>query len=191
MADSILSVTIRDREHPCAPYQSTRHSFRVQVFHCDGKPLFWKGVNFGPPGVLLQVRGEQGGVIHGQFRVPPGCYVVRGVATCNNVLTDWAWVDVCCDQTVCVDLVPPSIFQCIRRVIVALQIGTVEGDRPLIEIMPREVQVAVEALDAIAARLPRDLGLPVPPTAEEVRRAEEEQQGKEQDPEQGGRGDRQ
>lgn len=176
MADSILSITVRDRRHPCAPYQSTQHNFRVQIFHCDGKPLFWKGVNFGFPGVILDVRGEGGGVIHGQFKVPPGCYVVRAIATCNNVVTDWAWVNVCCDQTVCVDLVLPSIFHCIHRTIVGLQIGTVEGDRRLVEMMPREVQLAVEALEAIAERLPRDPSPPAPPSAEEIEKAVKEQQ---------------
>ena len=70
MADSILSITIRDTEHPCAPYQTTRHTFLVQIFNCDGKPLFWKGVNYGKP-FPLDVPGEKGGRIHAQVKVPP------------------------------------------------------------------------------------------------------------------------
>ncbi len=116
MADSILSIIIRDTEHPCAPYQSTGHTFLVQIFHCDGKPLFWKGINYGKP-FPLDVRGEKGGFIHAQVKVPPGCYLVRGIASCKNVVTDWAWVGVGCDQTVCVNLVPPSVIHCINRVI--------------------------------------------------------------------------
>ena len=37
MADSTLSITVRDPEHPCAPYQRTGHSFFVQIWHCDGR----------------------------------------------------------------------------------------------------------------------------------------------------------
>jgi hypothetical protein len=47
MADSILSVTVRDAPFPCAPYQATNNSFRLQIFHCDGRPLFWRGEDFG------------------------------------------------------------------------------------------------------------------------------------------------
>jgi hypothetical protein len=58
--------------------------------------------------------------------------------------------------------------------IVGLQLGTVEGDRPLVEAMPKEVQVAVEALEAIAEKLPRDPALQAPPTADEIKQAEDE-----------------
>ncbi len=66
-----------------------------------------------------------------------------------------------------------------------MQIGTVEGDRRLVEMMPREVQLAVQALETIAERLPRDPRLPAPPTAEEIEKAVEEQGKKSQkeDPE--------
>jgi hypothetical protein len=48
MADSTLSITVRDRLHPCAAVPGTTvHSFKAQIFHCDGTPLFWKGVNDG------------------------------------------------------------------------------------------------------------------------------------------------
>lgn len=166
MADSILSVTIRDSKHPCSPYRSTRHSFSVQVFNCDLTPLVWKGLNFGRGrGVMLTEKGEAGGLIHGQFKVPPGAYLVRGVATCKNVVTDWAWVKVCCNQTVCVDLVPPAVWHCIVRTVLGLNLGTVdpEGeDRRLKDVFPEEVKAATEALKALLGR--RDAKL----TAEEV-----------------------
>lgn len=173
MADSILSITIRDTEHPCAPYQSTTHTFFVEIFHCDGKPLFWKGVNYGKP-FPLDVPGEKGGRIHAQVKVPPGCYLVRGIASCKNVVTDWAWVEVGCDQTVCVNLVPPSVIHCINRVVAGLMLGTVDppeaGEATVAQIMPREVKEAVELLNKIADRLPRDVQLPPPPTVDNIRR---------------------
>lgn len=171
MADSILSITIRDGRHPCAPYQSTGHSFFVQIYHCDGKPLFWKGVNYGAP-VPLTVRGHGGGRIHGQFRVPPGCYLIRGAATCFNVVTEWAWADVCCDDTVCVELVVPPVWHCVQRTILALEVGTI-ADQPVAQVAAREVEQAREALQALADRLPRERPLPEPPTAEQVKEAPE------------------
>jgi len=171
MSDSILSITIRDTAHPCAPYQSTRHTFFVQIFHCDGKPLFWRGVNYSKP-FPLDVPGEKGGRIHAQIKVPPGCYLVRGIAACKNVVTDWAWVGVGCDQTVCVNLVPPSVINCINRVVAGLKLGTVdppkEGEAPVAKIMPKEVKEAVEILKKITDKLPRDPQLPEPPTVDDI-----------------------
>lgn len=178
MADSILSITIRDSAHPCAPYQSTGHTFFGQIFHCDGKPLFWKGVNF--LRFPLDVPGQKGGRIHAQVKVPPGCYLVRAFATCKNVVTDWAWVQVCCDETVCVNLVPPSVIHCIQRTIAGLSLGTVDPpqakDATVAEIMPREVQEAIAALRKVADKLPRDPQLPAPPSPEEIKQAAEEQE---------------
>jgi hypothetical protein len=174
MADSILSITVRDTEHPCAPYQTTGHTFYVQIFHCDGKPLFWKGANYGRP-FPLDVPGEKGGRIHAQVKVPPGTYLVRAIATCKNVVTDWAWVNVGCDQTVCVNLVPPSVLQCINRTLIGLHLGTVDppkaGEERLAEIMPEEVKEATAVLRRIADKLPKDPRLPAPPTVDEIRRA--------------------
>jgi hypothetical protein len=178
MADSTLSVTVRDTGHPCAPYQSTAHTFFLQIFHCDGKPLFWRGVNFGKP-VPLELPGHGGGRIHGQFKVPSGCYLVRAIASCKNVITDWAWVNVGCDETVCVDLVPPSVIHCINRVIAGLQLGTVDppeaSEQTVAQLVPKEVQEAVEVLARIAERLPRDPQLPAAPTPDEAKAAVEEE----------------
>lgn len=90
-AESCLSVTVRDSQHPCAPYRSTSHDFRVEIYHCDGVPLWWRGVDYGA-GAPLQVVGAAGGKIRGEFRIPSGCYLVRAAAPCQNVVTDWAWV---------------------------------------------------------------------------------------------------
>ena len=174
--DSILSVMVRDARHPCAPYESTGHSFFVQIFHCDGAPLFYKGVDFGTP-VLLQVPGKRGGRIHGQFRVPPGCYVVRAVAPCNNVLTDWAMVSVGCGEKACVNLLPTSLRHCIFRMISGLTLGSAVGRQAggevkAANVAAKETEQALEALMIIADKLPED-PLPQPPkiNVEEFERA--------------------
>lgn len=183
MADSILSITVRDPNHPCAPYRSTRHPFRVEIYHCDGTPLSWKGVDYGAPGVWLDTKGVKGGVIHAQFKVPPGCYLVRAYAACKNVVSDWAYVGVGCDHTVCVNLVIPTLFHCLLRTTAGLLVGTVdppEGEEMVSQVMPREVQEAVEALKKVAERLPKDLQLPPPPAKKDIERIarESEEKGK-------------
>ena len=177
MADSIMSITIRDSRHPCAPYHSTGHSFRVVIYHCDGTPLFWKGVNYAKPGVWLDTRGAMRGFIHAQLKVPPGCYLVRAYAQCGNVVSDWAYVGVGCDQTVCVNLVIPTLLHCVLRMVTGLRTGTIDKEM-VAQIMPREVQEAVDALNRVADKLPKDLQLPVPPTKEEIEKAAKEQEEK-------------
>jgi len=90
--ESCLSVIVRDFQRPCAPHRSTADSFHVEVYHCDGAPLVWKGINFGS-GIALQPAGGAGGKIQGQFDVPQGCYLVRASAG-PHVKTDGAWVTV-------------------------------------------------------------------------------------------------
>jgi hypothetical protein len=159
--ESCLSVTVRDARHPCAPYRSSEHSFQVEIYHCDGLPLFWNGVSFAG-GVPLQVPGAAGGMIHGQFAVPPGCYLVRAAATCHNVVTDWAWVNVGCGATVCVDLVPPTVRHCIERALTGITLGTVDHEQQVHDLAPREARTATNALKRLAGRLPAD-PLPAPP----------------------------
>lgn len=175
--DSILSIQVRDARHPCAPYETTGHSFFVQIYHCDSTPLFYKGINFGVP-QLLHVRGRKNGFIHGQFKVPPGCYVIRAIATCHNVTTDWAMVGVGCGETKCVSLLPTSLRHCIFNMIAGLKFGTAAAFRTDAQVMAatvaaNEVDVAIKALEAIAAKLPEH-PLPDPPDVEEIKRMEKE-----------------
>lgn len=67
MADSTFERHRTRHRAPLCPYQSTGHTFFVQIFHCDGKPLFWKEVDFRGQ-VPLDTPGQRGGCIHGQFR---------------------------------------------------------------------------------------------------------------------------
>lgn len=170
--DSILSITVRDSIHPCAPYQATGHNFYGQIYHCDGTPLRWKGVNYSL--FPMQVPGPGGGRIHAQVRVPPGCYIIRAVATCKNVMTDWTWAELGCNQTLCVNLVPPTVRHCIDRTILGLLLGTADppqaGEETVAKMMPKEVQEAVSVLKKIREKLPPDPKLPTPPAAEEIPR---------------------
>ena len=172
MADSILSIIIRDPTHPCAPYQSTGHSFRVQIFHCDGTPLFWKGVNLGIPGVWLTQPGIRRGRIHAQLKVPPGCYLIRAIAQCKNVVSDWAYVGVGCDQTVCVSLTIPTVRHCIQRVIAGLNFGTLDppgGEERVADVLPEEVKEATRILKILADKLPPESPeFPTPPAGREI-----------------------
>lgn len=90
-------------------------------------------------------------------------------------MTDWAWVNVGCDTAACVDLVPPTVRQCIDRVLLGLQLGTLdppqEGEQRVADVMPDEVQQAVQLLTRIAERLPEDVQLQNAPTVDEVREA--------------------
>ncbi len=168
MADSILSIIIRDTRHPCAPYQSTRHSFYVSIFTCDMKPLHWSGTTY--IHYPLNVRGKAGGMIHAQVHVPPGSYLIRAVATCKNVVSDWAWAEVGCGKTVCVNIVIPNAIDCLLRTILGIQAGTVDppgGEAMIRNAMPKEVGEAVEAMQRVVEKLPRSV-LPPPPTLEEI-----------------------
>jgi hypothetical protein len=166
--ESYLSVTVRDPKHPCAPYANSAHSFEVEVYHCDGHPLFWKGVHYGA-GVPLTVPGAGGGMIHGEFAVPNGCYLVRAAAPCHNVVTDWAWVTVGCCERACVDLVPPTVRHCIERAAAGIARGTADHEQHVHDLAPREARTALNALRRLAAKLPAD-PLPAVPGDDERQR---------------------
>ncbi len=174
--DAVLSILVRDPVHPCAPYQSTKHSFYVQIFHCDGAPLIWKGVNYGIP-VQMTLPGPKGGRIQIDVAVPSGCYIVRALAKCKNVVSDWAYVEACCGNTVCVNLVLPTVKHCIQRMVTALHWGTLdpEGQEDrLLDVYPREVEEATGMLLRIADLLPKDsLEFPRAPDADLVGKLDE------------------
>src|SRR6266511_3180090 len=99
--------------------------------------------------------------------------LVRTLAPCKNVVGDWAWVDVGCDETVCVDLVIPTFLHCVLRTITGAWFGTVdppEGEERVRDVMGKEVEAAVDALRRIAEKLPEEGNMPAPPTIEEFER---------------------
>jgi len=101
---SILNVTIRDSRFPCNPYASTSHNFAVFVFNCNltiSRAQWLTGI------------GPGGGRIYGEVKVPEGSYLVVAAARCANVITNWAYVNVCCGKEECVNLIPRSFARCL------------------------------------------------------------------------------
>jgi hypothetical protein len=171
--DAVLSILVRDSGHPCAPYQSTGDSFYVQIFHCHGLPLVWQGVNYGVfPGVLMTIPGPAGGRVQIDVDVPSGCYLVRALAACKNVVSDWAYVEACCGQTVCANLIIPTVKHCILRMAASLQAATIDpegGEDLVIDVWPDEVFQATSSLLQIAELLPEDsLEFPQAPDVDDI-----------------------
>jgi hypothetical protein len=83
--------------------------------------------------------------------------------------------------------VVPPIFHCVQRTILAMQVGTI-GDQPVAQIAPREVEQALDSLQALADRLPRERPLPEPPTPEQVRETPPPPEDEENDDEKEKRG---
>ena len=106
--------------------------------------------------------------------MPNGCYLIRAIATCKNVISDWAWAETCCGGTTCVDLVMPNVIDCIRRVQVGMLLGTVDppaaGEQTVREVAKGEVDEAIKALDRVAQKLPKEGLLPDVPGADEIKR---------------------
>ena len=160
MGLSKLSIWVRDTAHPCLPYQSSRHNWIAIILTCDLEPLSYGVVNNGV--FRLTDVGKAGGKVHGQVDVPPGCYIVVAVATCKNIFTDMALVQVGCDETACVNLITKRLSTCTGQLIAALNIGQILGpgysaSSPPGEPIPREVIAkATEALEELRKHLPWD-----------------------------------
>jgi len=154
VADSTISILVRDKDHPCAPYSGV-HQFAVDILNCDGTYLTWKGVTY--RGYRLRER------IHDQIKVPPGCYIIRGhsMVPCTNIECELAMVVVGCDETICVCLLPTGVFTCTIRLRPALQLAL---EVPEIRKAERQVTAAIKALDDVAKYLPKDV---FPPPREE------------------------
>jgi len=166
LADSIISILVRDKDHPCSPYFTTGHWFYIDVFTCDGTYLTWKGITY--KRYPLRER------IHDQIKVPPGCYIIRGYAPCLNVTCELAMVVVGCDETVCVNLLPTGVRTCIGRLVTALQLPEIRNK------IPQQVEAAVKALKEVAEYLPRDVFPPPLPLSVEEMLKEAEKKPKEE-----------
>ncbi len=171
--DAVLSITVRDPTHPREPYQSTPHSFFVQIFDCEGLPLVWEGVDYGAfPGVPMTIPGPMGGRVQIDLAVPEGCYLVRALGKCKNVISDWAYVEACAGDTVRVNLILPTVKHCLLRMAASLRLATIdpEGqDERVAAIWPQEVQAATDGLRRVADELPDDsIEFPEPPEFEQV-----------------------
>ncbi len=180
MGLSKLSIWVRDTVHPCIPYESTGHSFMVAILCCDLQPLHFGSVKNGL--YPLTDPGKGGGRIHGQVEVPPGCYIIIGAATCKNIFTDMAMVQVGCDQEVCVNLITKSLSTCTGQIIAALNIAQYLGpayapSSPAGKEIPKEVlSRAIGALEELLKHIPKDRILPaIPISIEELKHMAEKE----------------
>lgn len=142
---SRLRVVIRDKVHACKPYSSSKHSFWVLVFNPDF--TFFKAFLCAPP------AGPGGGLIYGETEVPQGTYLVTAIATCHNVWTNWAWVQVCCDSVACVNLLPRPKGLCIHDAVVGLKQWLAEEANMNPEAR-KAADAAVKALAGVQKYLP-------------------------------------
>ena len=161
MGMSRLSIWVRDTAHPCLPYQSTAHTWRAIIWTCDLQPLNFGSVKNGifdltDPGAL---RGK----VHGQVAVPPGCYIVVAYASCKNVFTELAMVQVGCNDEACVNLLPKSVSTCLGQLLYAFNIAQHVGSAnyqwssPAGREVPEEVlSNAIASLEKLRTYLPED-----------------------------------
>jgi|GEM_PF-1726472 len=170
---AMLLITVRDPAHPGTVYQSTPDSFFVQIFACDGQPLVRDGVDYGTfPGAPMTIPGPMGGRVQIDLEVPSGCYLVRALGRCKNVISDWAYVEVSRGATVHVNLVLPTVRHCLLRMAASLRLATIDPagqeDR-LVAVWPNEVSIATDGLLAVAQELPDDSpDFPEAPDFEEI-----------------------
>lgn len=167
MTMSKLSIWVRDTVHPCLPYQSTTHSWSAIILTCDLQPLHFGAVKNGV--YQLTDPGKAGGRVHGQVEVPPGCYIVLAAATCKNIFTDMAVVQVGCGEEACVNLITKTLSTCTGQLIYALNIASFLGPNYTPsssagkEIPKEVVSRAITALDELRRHLPEDHVLPMLP----------------------------
>lgn len=161
MGMSKLSIWVRDTTHPCLPYQSTKHSWFAIILTCDFQPLHFGLVKNGL--FPLRTPGKLGGKVHGQVEVPPGCYLVVGYATCKNIFTDIAMVQVGCNTETCVNLLPKSASTCLGQLIATIKVAQAMGTNqysfgcPVGREIPEEVlSNAINSLEKLREFLPED-----------------------------------
>jgi uncharacterized protein YndB with AHSA1/START domain len=102
-----LSVVIRDMlETSCQPYDESPATFYAIVLTCD-----WYYFD----SFRCDRVGPGGGGIYGELEVPEGEYLVYAYGWPWWVETDLDWVQVGCEETACVNLVPIYFSQAAAR----------------------------------------------------------------------------
>lgn len=180
MGMSKLSIWVRDTAHPCLPYQSTGHSWYAVIWTCDLQPLHFGRVKNGF--FALTTPGKLGGKVHGQVEVPPGCYLVVAYATCKNVFTDFAMVQVGCNVETCVNLLPKAASTCLGQLVVTLNVAKWLGPGyspscPAGREIPTEVlSNAITSLEELRKYLPEDTITPRLVSMDELKKLAKETQ---------------
>jgi hypothetical protein len=145
MGISKLNVWVRNKDFPCKPDMDWHWS--IDVFVCNGEPLEWCGTKY-----YGAHETEHG---HVEIKVPPGCYIVRGRTGSkghHNLFTHATMVIVGCNETACINLVPPGAWQCGKEFNMALEFQAEVGH------IPKDLAArAIEANTAVLEHLPKDM----------------------------------
>jgi hypothetical protein len=117
---------------------------KVNIYDMDGA-FRWCGKTY------LGIDAPCG---HADIELPPGCYLVAGTVNAPwaypNYDTDLVKVDLCCDDHVCITLIPRHIHSCIWWTLTALQINQQLG------LLPKaDVDAAVSALAKLEPQVPK------------------------------------
>lgn len=170
MSMSELSIWVRDTRDPCLPYKSSGHSWYAVIWSCGLVPLTFGDVKQGI--FPLNVLGAAGGKVHGQVKVPPGCYIVLAFAACKNIFTDMTYVQVGCGETACVNLITKRLSSCTGQLLTAINIASVLG--PKYKPGSDEKEIPRELLDQVKKALEKLLDfLPDDPVVEALKTTDE------------------
>ena len=155
-----LCLYVRDSQHPVDLYDSTSHYYAVRILEAGSTtPLIWKGTNYN--WVWLPFKGEFGRV-GGEFEIPAGTYLVQAYASCFNVVTNLAWVQVNDGETASVNLVPTTVMYCLAAAQIGVALGTVKvgtKDTPIATVASAEVNAFEKAATALIEKLPKEIGI--------------------------------
>jgi hypothetical protein len=165
-----MCIYIRDRVHPADLYDSSGHTYAVSIHEVgSNSPLIWKGMNFN--WVWLPFPG-QSGRIAGEYEVPAGTYLVKGYASCYNVVTNLAWVQVADNETVSVNLVPTTVVFCLYSALIGVMLGGTK-ETPTLKAVPQEAEAFQKAANALIAKLPKEESVQFMPIEEVQKRLRE------------------
>jgi len=119
---------------------------KVNIYDMDG-PFRWCGRTY------LALDAKCG---HLEIELPPGCYLVAGTVNAPweypNYDTDLVKVDLCCDDHVCITLIPHHLHSCVWWTLTALQTHLAVGTAKL----PREdMTAAINALAKLEPQIPK------------------------------------
>ena len=148
MGTGRLNIWISEVRQPCKISNST---WWVALTDCDGEVLEWCGRRYAP------LKAPCG---HLEVELPPGTYKVFATGPVRfrqpyvyyNVFTDTAIVHICCDETRCVTLYPPTYHRCGFYLLLATE-ALLRN-----KLLPKEqANNLVEAITAVREHLPRPL----------------------------------
>ncbi len=115
MGFSRVNVWVHDIQEPCKISEQT---WRINVTDCQNRVIRYCGRTY------ANIPARCG---HTQFSLPPGCYIIWGAMSVAirppflhaNYITHFAFVQVSCHDTACVQLYAPTYKKCWRSFFLA------------------------------------------------------------------------